>query len=379
MNSVQGLKICLVANTDWYLYNFRLSLAKTLRSQGWEVALISPPGSYVGKFAVEGFRWVKWEVGRRDINPWRELMAFFRLIRIYKQEKPSLLHHFTIKPVLYGSLASRLVNKPAIVNSITGLGYLFLTSSFKGSVLRAFVLPLYHLALRASNVRVIFENQDDQQTFLNHYLIKENQSTVIEGTGVDITRFVPYPEEQGKLLVVMPARLLWDKGVGVFVEAAKFLQKDRDVRIAVVGKPDPGNPANIDEFQLRAWLEDGSVEFWGFRDDMEEVYRQAHIVCLPSMGEGLPTVLIEAAASGRPIVATDVPGCREVVEHGINGLLVPPNNAVALAQAIATLVDDPYLRKKMGEASRQKAVNEFAVDKIIEQTIAVYYSLLNSQ
>ncbi len=373
-----GRKICLVANTDWYLYNFRLSLAKALRSQRWEVVMISPPGIYVDKFTAEGFRWVKWDVGRRDLNPWHEIKAFFRIVRIYQREKPLLVHHFTIKPVLYGSLASRLLLTPGIINSITGLGYIFLSSGLLGRVLRALVMPLYHLAFRYSNVRGVFENRDDLQTFLNHHLIRKEQATVIEGTGVDITRFVPYPEQEGKVLVVMPARLLWDKGVGVFVEAAKLLRKNYDIRNVLVGNPDPGNPTSIDDSQLKAWQEGGSIEYWGFMDDIEEVYRQAHIVCLPSMGEGLPTVLIEAAASGRPIVATDVPGCREVVSHGLNGLLVPPNDSVALAQAIATLVNDPSLRKKMGEAGRQKAIREFAADKIITQTTAVYVDLLES-
>ena len=376
MKSVSVGKICLVANTDWYLYNFRLSLAKALRNQGWEVILISPPGLYVKKLGVEGFRWVEWKVDRRGVNPWRELMAFIRLNRIYRRENPQLIHHFTIKPVLYGTLASRTLNKPAIVNSITGLGYIFLTSGVRGKILRALVIPLYKLALKTSNIHVIFENRDDQQTFVNRRLLKESQATVIEGTGVDINRFIPYPEETGRLSVVMPGRLLWDKGVGTFVDAAKILQKDNDLRIAVVGRPDPGNPANIDDSQLRLWAEEGLIELWGFREDMEEVYRQAHIICLPSMGEGLPTVLIEAAASGRPIVATDVPGCREVVEHGVNGFLVAPNDPIALAEAIAMLANDPGLRKKMGEAGRQKALTDFAVDKIIEQTIAVYSCLL---
>jgi glycosyltransferase involved in cell wall biosynthesis len=196
--------------------------------------------------------------------------------------------------------------------------------------------------------------------------------------GVDIERYQPQPEVEGRPLVVMPARLLWDKGVGVLVEAARQLRERTSIRIALVGIPDSGNPTNIDESQLQKWTAEGLVEHWGFRQDMEEVYHQAHIVCLPSLREGLPTVLIEAAAAGRPIVASDVPGCREVVDHGENGLLVPPGDPVALAEALALLAGNPVLRRKMGVAGRLKAVNQFANEKIIAATITVYSDLLKA-
>ena len=381
MNLSNRGKLCLVANTDWYLYNFRLALAKEMCNIGWEVVMISPSGPSVPRLAEEGFRWVEWQVDRQGLRLGQEFRSTWQLAKIYKQENPLIVHHFTIKPVMYGSFVAYLEKVPAIVNSITGLGYIYLRTGWQGTALRALVMPLYRLAIKHRNIRVIFENKDDKGFFIKNHLVHEAQATVIEGVGVDVNRYQPQPEVEGIPLVVMPARLLWDKGVGVLVDAARHLHdhnKHSLIRIALVGVPDPGNPASIDETQLQKWIAEGLVEHWGFRQDMDQVYHQAHIVCLPSLREGVPTVLIEAAAAGRPIVASDVPGCREVVEHGENGLLVPPGDAAALADALTLLAGNPALRQKMGAAGRAKAVSRFANEKIIAATLNVYSDLLNT-
>jgi glycosyltransferase involved in cell wall biosynthesis len=244
-------------------------------------------------------------------------------------------------------------------------------------LMRAPIVPLYRLALKQPNTYAIFENEVDRSIFIEQHFIHQDKSVVIEGVGVDIQRFSPHPESQGIPLVVMPARLLWDKGIGVLIEAAKKLHNRVPIRIALVGMPDPGNPSNIDEAQLHQWVAEGLIEYWGFRTNMEEVYRQAHIVCLPSMREGLPTVLIEAAAAGRPIVATDVPGCRQVVAHGDNGYLVPVGDADAFAEALEKLSKNPGLRKRMGEAGREIAVSRYSSEKVIDATLKVYSTLLS--
>jgi glycosyltransferase involved in cell wall biosynthesis len=374
-------KVMLVANTDWYLYNFRLALADTLIQRGAEVVLVSPAGPYSEKILAGGYRWLEWKVGRKSFSPLGELRAVLDLARLYRSEQPELVHHFTIKPVLYGSLAARLAKIHAVVNSVTGLGYIFLATGLKGRLLRSVTLVLYRLAFAHPNLRVIFENSHDQEVFAGYRLVTNENSKIIPGVGVNTERFQVTPEpatrtSEAPLLVVFPARMLLDKGLGTLIDAARLLCKQLHLRIALVGQPDPGNPATVSEADLRAWQEEGLVEWWGFQDDMEDVYRQASIVTLPSYGEGLPTVLIEAASSGRPIVTTDVPGCREVVQDGVNGLLVPPRDPQALAQALETLARDPDLRKKMGENGRRLVLERFSGHQINQQTIAVYRTVV---
>lgn len=372
-------KVILVANTDWYLYNFRLSLARFLSAQGLDVVLVSPPGRYTEQLQSSGFRWLSWQVGRQTLAPWTEIGAFSALHRIYRQEKPQVVHHFTIKPVLYGSLMARLQHIPAVINSITGLGYIFLSQDNKARWLRLLVTGLYHTALKHPNNAAIFENETDRQVFINLGLIPVEHTHVIEGVGVDSERFTPIPEPQGIPLIVLPARMLWDKGVGTLVEAAKLLQPRLHVRIALVGDPDPGNPANIDESTLRDWTEQGLVEWWGWQMDMPGVYAQSNLVTLPSLGEGVPTALLEAASCGRAIVTTDVPGCREVVKHGSNGLLVPPKDPASLAEALYKLLMDPHLRGSMGAAGRQMILDKFTSARVNQATFEIYSHLLQSE
>jgi glycosyltransferase involved in cell wall biosynthesis len=368
-------KLLLVANTDWYLYNFRLSLGKYLRDQGFEVVMVSPPGRFVAGIEKAGFRWINWSVGRRTVNPLKELKALFSLKHIYRQEKPDLVHHFTIKPVLYGTFAG--IGLPAaIANSITGLGYLFLQTGLKARILRVVAMILYRIVFQRSGLTVIFENTQDREFFLKHHLIKTEYTRIIEGAGVDEEWFSPSAEEEGKPLVVLPGRMLWDKGVGLLVEAARILHQRCDVRVALVGNTDPGNPANIQEEMIEQWVKEGVVEWWGFKEDMRPVYAQAHVIVLPSSGEGLPTALIEAAACARPVVTTDVPGCREVVEDGQTGFLVPPGNPAALANVLEKLILDPGLRIRMGSAGRQRVLNRFTNHKINSAILNTYHQLL---
>jgi glycosyltransferase involved in cell wall biosynthesis len=375
-------KIGLVANTDWYLYNFRLSLARFLRAQGYEVVLISPPGPYAPLLQQAGFRWVAWKVGRQTLAPWAELAALIRLTRLYHREKPALVHQHTIKPVLYGSLAARLARVPAVVNSITGRGYVFVGNNLKARALRRLVRPMYRLALDLPNCAVIFENDVDRQYFIQEGLLHAGRARLIEGVGVDIERFAPTPEPEGAPVIVLPARMLWDKGVGVLVEASRRLHKDRSpqasrVRVALVGVPDPGNPGSIDETTLRGWEAEGIVEWWGWQEDMGKVYSCCHIVTLPTVyREGVPTSLLEAAACGKPLVATDAPGCRDVVRHEVNGLLVPPNDPVALADALRRLAEDAELRGRMGLASRQLVLEKFTTGQVNAATLQVYQAVL---
>lgn len=365
------MKIILMANTDWYLYNYRMPLLQALTKEGHEVLLLSPPGPYAKRIQAAKLNWIPIKLSRRGANPFAEILAILRLARLYRSEMPDLVHHFTIKCVLFGSLAARLAGIKKVVNSVTGLGYVFTRRDAFTIIAKPIVQLLYQLTLRGS--QVIFQNQHDMDYFIQKRIVKPQQCVLIPGSGVDVAHFKPGPIPKGNALVVLPARMLWDKGIGEFVEAARLVKASvNKIRFALVGTPDEGNPMSILETTLKGWVESGMIEWWGWQDDMVAVYQQASVVCLPSFGEGLAKSLIEAAACGRPLVASDIPGCREVVENGVNGFLVAPHNAQALAKALVKLIINPKLRKVMGMRSREIVTEKFSSCIINSQTLALY-------
>lgn len=368
----------MVANTDWYLYNFRLALAQALRARGDEVVLVSPEGPYGPRMQAMGIRWLPFPLARRSLNPLTEIRTVARLLGLYRRENPDLVHHFTVKCVLYGSLVSRMVGIRSVVNSVTGLGYVFMDGGGTRRWLRGLIKASYRLLL--GHTWVIFQNLDDRAVFLEDHLVDPGCAALIRGSGVDIRQFSPQPQPEGIPLVVLPARMLWDKGVGEFVEAARILRaQGLDARFALVGDSDNENPASVSASQLREWEKEAVIEWWGWMENIKDVYAQAAIVCLPSYREGLPKTLIEAAACGRPIVASDVPGCREVVRQGENGLLVPVRDPAALAKALFDLVKSPLTRSKMGICSRTIAEKEFSMELVISQTLSLYQSCRNER
>ena len=365
------MKILMFANTDWYLYNFRLAQARALCERGDEVVLLSPPGSYGPRLCALGLRWIPFPFARRSLNPFSAIRTVARLLNLYRLEKPDLVHHFTVKCVLYGSLASQLLGIRSVVNSVTGLGYIFMEGGGARRWLRGFIKAAYRFLLHRT--WVIFQNPDDRAAFLQDNLVVPERAALIRGSGVDTHHFFPQPEPEGLPLVILPARMLWDKGVGEFVAAARSLRAGGlQARFALVGDSDDQNPASVPVSQLKEWEKEAMIEWWGWRDNMAEVYAQSAIVCLPSYREGLPKTLIEAAACGRSIVTSDVPGCREVVRQGENGLLVPVRDADALAQALSDLLKDPGLRHAMGTRSRAIAEKEFSMELVVSQTFALY-------
>ena len=372
------MKILLIANTDWFLYRFRLSLARRLRDMGWETVLASPSGPFVPQIENENFKWIALRMSRRGMTLHRELATMARIVSLYRNESPDLVHHFTMKPILYGSIAARLTQIPLIINSVAGLGYLFLTRDLLGRAMRRLLKPIFRYALSGTILRVIFENDGDRDYFVQSGLVQQWKTNVIHGVGVDLEIFSPMPEPPGPPLVILAGRLLWDKGVGDFVEAARILQNQHvDARFALVGAPDPGNPATVSQQKVDEWVKEGVIQWWGQQEDMKEVFARCHIVTLPSYGEGLPTVLMEAAACSRPIVATDIPGCRNVVRHGKTGLLVPVNDSRTLAQALQSLISDDDLRRQFGMKGRQHVEEHFSQRLINDQTIQVYEDLIS--
>lgn len=363
------MKIILFANTDWYLYNYRLPLARALRTRGDEVILLSPPGRYTELLEKDGFRCLVFPLERKGMNPLAEVATIFRLWQCLRQEKPDLLHNFTIKPVLYGSLAARLAGIRQIVNAVPGLGIAFAEGQ---GFLRLIVTSLYRLSL--GGTQVIFQNPADRQVFLDQKLISAAQAHLVPGSGVDVEIFRPTPEPAGEPVVLLAGRLLRSKGVPEFVETARQLRGEGlRARFVLAGEPYPDNPDTIQAKELAEWETEGVIENWGWHDDMAAVIPQAAIICLPTRyNEGLPRLLVEAGACARPVVATDIPGCRMILRNGENGLMIAAGNLPALKEALKTLILAPALRERMGKRGREIVEQEFSVERILSQTLEVY-------
>ena len=370
-------RLLFTVNDAGFFLSHRLPIARAAAAAGYEVHVATAPGPGVARVQDEGLTHHAVPLSRRGLNPLAELRALWSLTRLYRRLRPDLIHHVTIKPVLLGGVAARLAGAPAVISAVSGLGYVFITRGWRAAVLRGAIKTGYRLALKRPGARVIFQNPDDRRKFLDQSLVERDAEVLIKGSGVDTARFAPSPEPDGPPLVVLPARMLRDKGVGEFVEAARTLRGEGvQARFALVGDSDPGNPTAIPEARLRAWQDDGIVEWWGHRADMPAVLAQAHIVCLPSYREGLPKSLIEAAACARAIVSCDVPGCREIARRDENALLVPPRRAAALAEALRRLIGDADLRRRLGARGRALAEAEFSLERVIAQTLALYTALL---
>jgi glycosyltransferase involved in cell wall biosynthesis len=381
---VKMAKVLMVAHWDWVLYNLSgLPLARALREKGFEVIFVCPYGEYVPKLKEEGFCWIHWAIVRRSLNPVRELIAILHLASIYQRKQPQIVHHFTIKPNFYGSIAALLARRDKVINTFTGLGFLFSEHPLAIG-LRSSVLPLAKLAFRASKGWSVFENRQDLETCLRLRLVLPERVVVIDGN-VDTQRFRPnhdsLPDNKDRpTVVLMAARLLWDKGVREFVEAARVLKaRGLQVEFWLAGKPDNGNPMCVPEEFLKKWQEEGLINWLGHRNDMPNLLQQVDIAVLPSYHEGVPRFLLEAAACGLPLVATDIEGCRVVVREGVNGFLVPPRNPTALADALERLLQDPSLRRRMGQASRHIAEVEFDERKVLAKWLALYERVLSSE
>lgn len=355
---------------DWYFCSHRLPLAIAARDAGFDVGIITRVRDYGAIIRDAGLRLIPFSMQRRGKNPIREWAHVRALTEIYRREQPAIVHHVAMKPVIYGSIAARLAGVPHVINALAGLGYTFTSQDRRARLLRPAIRHALTRLLRATSV--IVQNDVDRD-FIAGMGIPPTRLHVIRGSGVDLDRFRPQPELPGTPLVILPARLLRDKGVREFADAARRLKKQGvNVRFALVGDPDPENPASLGDADVQDLRRDGSVEIWGHQDDMAAVFAQCHIVCLPSYREGLPKVLLEAAASGRAIVTTDVPGCRDVVQHGENGLLVPVRDGGSLAQAIAMLIQDSVLRDRMGKRGREIAARSFAISQVVKEVLEVY-------
>jgi glycosyltransferase involved in cell wall biosynthesis len=366
-------KILFFITEDWFFCSHFINRAIEAQRQGYEVTVVTHVQNHGNKITSYGLKLIPVKLVRRGMNPLKELRLIWKLIRIFKFVKPDLVHNIALKPIFYGSIAAFIARVPFIINAPVGMGYVFSSEKRRAKFLRPLVLSVYRFLFSPAKVNVIFENPDDLQMMTNAGIVSCDRAILIRGAGVDLKLFSPQQEAEGMPVVILAARMLWDKGVGEFVEAARILKKDGiECRMVLIGDPDPGNPASIEEQTLRDWHVEGIVEWWGHRENMVEMFALSNIVVLPSYREGLPKVLLEAASCGRAIVTTDVPGCREIVHHNENGLLVPSHDSKSLAGSIKTLIENPKLRASMGMLGREIVEAEFSEEIVVSQTMAFY-------
>jgi glycosyltransferase involved in cell wall biosynthesis len=370
-------RLLFVVNDTAFFVSHRLPVAIAAQKAGYKIDLAALDTGGLDEVRAHGITYHALAVDRTGISPLRDVRLLCQLVRLIRTVRPTIMHTVTIKPVLYGGIAARWLKVPSLVSAVTGLGLVFVGGDRKASSVRWVARLLYRLALGHRNSCAIFQNPDDCRYLIDAGLVASERTVLIRSSGVDLAVFKPSPPPPEPPITIMPARMLWPKGVGEFVEAARLLRQGGvAMRMALVGEPAAHNPASVTRSAIESWVDEGAIEWWGYQPAMTQVYARCHIVCLPSYyGEGVPRALIEAAACGRPIVTTDVPGCREVVEHGDNGFLVPPRAPTVLAEALQTLALNPELRIEMGRRGRKRAVAEFSVDRVVAATLAVYRRL----
>ena len=370
-------RILFVTNQDRFFRTYRLPLALAEAERGAEVFAAAPEGEEGDAIREAGVPLFHIPLSRRGVVPWEELRSVRALASLYRRLQPDLVHHVTIKPVLYGSVAARRAGVPAVLNAVSGLGYVF-TRGLRARLLRLAAERGYRSALNGRNVRTVFENPDDRDAFIERDLVSTERTSIIPGLGVDLSRFKRAPQPGGVPVVLLAGRLLEDKGIPEFVAAARAVRAAGiAARFCLVGEPDPGNPRSVDGDHLDRLHKSGIVEWWGQREDMPAVLASAAIVTLPTRyREGVPRVLLEGAASGRPLIASDMPGCREVVRDGQTGRLVPAGDAEALASAVAELLADAQLRERMGDAARRLVEEEFSQTVAIQRFLDLHASLM---
>jgi glycosyltransferase involved in cell wall biosynthesis len=374
-------RLMLVVNDLRYFISHRLPIAQAALQSGFEVhvAYGELGGAEEGALNALGLTLYSVPIQRGGTNPFADLRSVILLWALFRRVRPDLVHLVTIKPVLYGGLAARLARVPAVVSAMAGLGFVFIEQGgVKAGFLRHVIKPLFGWSLGHPHQTLIFQNPDDRDRVLAMTKVSLQQVRLICGSGIDLRACPVVPEPEGIPIVAMASRLLRDKGVLEFVDAARVLhERGVSARFWLIGEPDLANPASVTPEDVAAWQAEGLVECLGHRKDVPSLYAQAHIVTLPSYyGEGLPKSLIEAAACGRAVVTTDMPGCRDAIQPDITGLLVPARDVKALADALERLIRDAALRQTMGNAGRALAEREFGIEKVVAAHLQIYQELL---
>ena len=370
--------LMFVVNVDWFFLSHRLPIALEALRQGYQVHIATGLTDKLDELQRHGLVVHPLGLDRSSAglgNAWRtmvELWSVFRAVR------PDVVHLVTIKPVLLGGLMARLAGVPAVVAAVSGLGFVFMAHGARAAVRRWIVSAMYRVALGHRNLKVVFQNPDDRASLTKLAHLADSKVEMIRGSGVDLTQYNYTPLPPSVPVVLLAARLLVDKGVREFVQAARLLKRQGvAARFCLVGSVDPANPASLSDTEVTQWANDGVVDLWGQRSDMPEVLSKAHLVVLPSYREGLPKVLLEAAACGRAVVTTDVPGCRDAIDPGVTGVSVQVRDAGALAEAIKGLINDPVRCQSMGNAGRALAERAFDVRQVVAAHLRIYQELID--
>lgn len=372
-------RLLFIVNVDWFFLSHRLPIAVAAVRQGYEVHIATGITDRRAELEAQGLVVHPLPLERSGMHPARELRSLWAMGAVLRSVRPDVVHLVTIKPAVFGGVLARLMRVPGVIVAVPGLGFAFRARGPRAVAVRALLGLLYRFALGRRRLLALFQNPDDRDRLIGFGGLRREQCVLVRGSGVDLGLFRPRPAPDGPVVAVLAARMLRDKGVEEFVAAAALLAARRvPVRLCLVGAPDPGNRASLTEEQLEHWRQHGPVEVWGHHDRMADVFGRCHMVVLPSYGEGLPKVLLEAAACGRAVVTTDVPGCRDAIEQGVTGLLVAVGDAHALAAGIERLVLDEPLRSAMGRAGRALAEREFGIERVVALHLDSYRRVLEA-
>lgn len=378
-DSTTRRRLLFLVTEDWYFWAHRLHLARAARDAGYEITVATRVDALRERLEAEGFRVEPLSWKRGSLNPARLIADVVAIARMYRRERPHIAHHVSLKPVVLGSFAALFNQDVAVLNALTGLGYTFTARSLRARILAGAVRAILRPLLRRRATITLLENDDDRRFIIDTIGVPAERTAVNRGSGVDLARFVEMPlPETNPVTVACAARMLGIKGIGDLVAASRILRA-RNIahRLVLAGDTDAENPDAIAEATLHRWVREDSIEWLGHVSDIREVWRRTDIAVLASRGgEGVPLSLVEAAACGRPLVATDVPGSRDIAQAGVNALLVPPNDPPALADALGQLIRNADLRRSYAKASRTIAESGFSSDKIAAATLALYEKLL---
>ena len=373
-------KILFLINDLNFFISHRLPISESAVRKGYNIVIGYGETGGADPFFLKqkGFKIKSIFMRRGSINLINEFITFFNILKFFKKEKPDLVHLVTIKPYLYGGIASQILKIPSVVSAVSGLGTLFTSKNLKSNILRIFLYPIYKLAFNHCNQKVIIQNLDDLKVLTELGYFKLSKSKLIKGSGVNLKNFKKLKEVNEFPTICFAGRLIREKGVFEFISAARILkQRNINAKFLLSGILDDKNPSSLNRFEIDKIKNEGFVEVLGYQKDIPTLYEKSHIICLPSYREGFPKALVEAAAAARAIVTTDVPGCRDSIIRNKTGLIVPVKNSKKLADALQWLIENPKERVAMGKAGRELAEKEYSIEKIVREHLEIYEELLN--